>query len=314
VADRDPEALHHMRVGLRRLRTAQQVFHGSLPCPPTAGEPQVAQLARKLGRLRDLDVLLLALTEHYCSQLPPAEQQRLAPVVAQQQKRRKRAVKRTRRVIQGKAYHRLKRDLQAWQPQADLPDPAALPVTMAVPDLVLPLVCQLWLHPGWLVGTQAGRDRAIVPNPLSPSALGALLAHQGERLHSLRKQVKRVRYQLQLVADLYGSALEPDIQRFSEIQGVLGDLQDAAVLAALLQDCHPQATQHWPTLFALLAQQQHKAWAQWQTHQRYYLTAAHRQSLRQRLAMGAPPAAAIPDPVPVRPDKPPQPRGFQPQI
>jgi CHAD domain-containing protein len=56
LADNDPEYLHQMRVGSRRLRTALQVFSQVVKLPRKAGVKQIRNIARTLGSLRDLDV------------------------------------------------------------------------------------------------------------------------------------------------------------------------------------------------------------------------------------------------------------------
>ncbi|MEO1069632.1 MAG: CHAD domain-containing protein, partial [Cyanobacteria bacterium J06638_6] len=118
---------------------------------------------------------------------------------------------------------------------------------------------------------------------LSLKATDALITDQGPLLHSLRKQVKRVRYQLRLVADLYPDTLEVDIQRLSAMQDTLGDLQDSMVLAAFLEKVVPDAKTQMPTLFALLADNRHRAWKQWQGYQKHYLAPDQRQRLRLAL-------------------------------
>lgn len=55
----DPETLHQMRVGLRRLRSALKLFDGVAPCPdPITAD--IAWLGTELGAARDADVLLIS--------------------------------------------------------------------------------------------------------------------------------------------------------------------------------------------------------------------------------------------------------------
>jgi inorganic triphosphatase YgiF len=53
----DPETLHQMRVGVRRLRSALKLFEPVAPCPPALQE-DVSWLGEQLGAARDWDVLL----------------------------------------------------------------------------------------------------------------------------------------------------------------------------------------------------------------------------------------------------------------
>jgi CHAD domain-containing protein len=234
LADTDPENLHQMRVGFRRLRTAVQVFEVGLDLPKAGREPAIAAMGRKLGHLRDLDVTWMILRDRYAPDLPDNEQVCLGTVLLHLAKQRHKTFKRVKQLLKGDRYTNLKQSLTAWVDAPRYRAIAALPAEALVPDLVLPLVSQLWLHPGWLVGTKASRSSLTVNPRLSLKATDALIADQGPLLHSLRKQVKRVRYQLRLVADLYPDTLEADIQRLSAMQDTLGDLQDSMVLAAFL--------------------------------------------------------------------------------
>lgn len=287
LADTDPENLHQMRVGLRRLRTAIQVFAVGVELPKAGRESRVAAVGRQLGQLRDLDVISATLRDRYAPDLPDSEQRYLSVVLDQLDDQRRSTFKQIKKQLKSKRYSHLVQALQTWIQAPTYTAIAPLPAVAIVPDLILPLVSQLWLHPGWLVGAKFNPSGPKVNTRLSSEAIDALLVEQDVLLHSLRKQVKRVRYQLRLVADLYNGTLEDDIQRLSAMQDTLGDLQDSAVLAAFINDRVPQAKAQMPTLFALLADSRHRAWQQWQTHQRYYLNATHRQSLSLVLAQPA---------------------------
>ena len=87
----DPEDLHQMRVQLRRLRTAMQVFAPSLQLPKGAQEAQVAKVARQLGKQRDLDVIGITLREQFAPDLPGTERAILETVLSRLAKRQKQA-------------------------------------------------------------------------------------------------------------------------------------------------------------------------------------------------------------------------------
>lgn len=55
----------------------------------------------------------------------------------------------------------------------------------------------------------------------------------GEQLHDFRIEGKHFRYALELFAPLYGPALGRRIGSLRKVQGVLGDLNDCAVLSAM---------------------------------------------------------------------------------
>jgi CHAD domain-containing protein len=295
LADADAEDLHQMRVGLRRLRTAVQVFEAGLELPKAGREPRIAALGRKLGQLRDLDVTRMSLCDRYAPELPTEEQQALALVLLHLAKQRHKTFKRVKQLLKGKRYRKLTQALSDWVENPTYATIAALPADQVMPDLVLPLVSQLWLHPGWLVGTTPDLE---IESHLSPAATDDLIADCGPVLHSLRKQVKRVRYQLRLVADFYPGALEDDIQRLSDLQDTLGELQDSTVLEAFLEAAVPDAKTQMPHLFALLADSRHRAWQQWQEHQQHYLNDFQRQRLRLTLLHPRDPAAIASDVAP----------------
>ncbi|MEA5450245.1 CHAD domain-containing protein [Leptolyngbya sp. CCNP1308] len=294
LADNDPENLHQMRVGLRRLRTAVQVFDAGIDLPKAGREPKIAAVGRKLGKLRDLDVVGMTLRDRYAPDLPDAEQQCLDVVLQYLAQQRHKTLKQVKKLLKGKRYDKLQQSLTEWVAKPDYTAIASLPAHQAIPDLVLPLVSQLWLHPGWLVGTKTTRSGLAVNPRISQSATDALIADQGPVLHSLRKQVKRVRYQLRLVADLYPGTLDDDIERLSAMQDTLGDLQDSTVLESFIGDIVPDATTHLPTLFALLADRRHRAWQHWQAHQKHYLDMQQRQRLRLALLHIGEPVTANP--------------------
>ncbi|MFN9402882.1 MAG: CHAD domain-containing protein, partial [Dolichospermum sp.] len=63
--DEDTEAVHQMRVGMRRLRTAVSRFEKYLILPKLISDKNIGKFARILGGLRDLDVLKEILQKNY---------------------------------------------------------------------------------------------------------------------------------------------------------------------------------------------------------------------------------------------------------
>jgi CHAD domain-containing protein len=54
LADQDPEGIHQMRVGMRRLRTALGVFADFVSLPSNL-EREITKLSKGLGSVRDLE-------------------------------------------------------------------------------------------------------------------------------------------------------------------------------------------------------------------------------------------------------------------
>jgi len=283
VKNRNPEDLHQMRVNLRRLRTVMQVFAPSICLPRAGNEPIVGAIARRLGKLRDLDVIAAALQEHYAPDLPEAERETLAVVLDDLAKQRKKGQKKVKSALKGDRYQDLKASLQDWILNPDCNYTARLDIDQVLPDLTLPLLSRLWLHPGWLIGTKLTKGQPKPDTHLSTATVEAIAEEEGEILHSLRKQVKRVRYQLKVVSEFYGDRLEADLTRLADLQEGLGAIQDSHVMGAFLDDALPDWKTRMPTLKALLADSLHRAWKQWQTLQRHYLDFQKRDDLRQLL-------------------------------
>jgi CHAD domain-containing protein len=283
LADRDPEDLHQMRVGLRRLRTALQVFAVGIDLPKAGREPKVANIGQRLGRLRDLDVIGDTLRTHYLPRLPENEQLALLEVIDRLADDRQRAFKVVKKLLDSKPYRAMKQALGDWVKTPSYRPLGQWTATAVVPDVVLPLMADLWLHPGWWVGAKVTAYGPAVDWGLSPAEADALMAAQGDHLHNLRKQIKRVRYQLRVVAPLYGDALDADLERLSAMQDTLGNLQDSVVLESFMAQVNPDPHRHLPVLRDVLTQSRHQAWQQWQAYQKHYLEADVRQDLRLTL-------------------------------
>ncbi len=154
LKDKDPEDLHQMRVGIRRLRSAIAGFAQVLELPELVTEKKIAKTGHSLGKLRDLDVLIAALTNDYRSLLPATEQESLDLVLKSLHKQRRQELKQVRKTIDSKLYVNLKQGLQDWLEQPKYQTIADFSIHSVLPDLLLPQICQLLLHPGWLVGVE----------------------------------------------------------------------------------------------------------------------------------------------------------------
>jgi len=75
--DEDPEPLHQMRVGMRRLRTAVSKFEKYLDLPKSVTDKNIGKFARTLGSLRDLDILKESLEKNYKPHVLEKEQKYL---------------------------------------------------------------------------------------------------------------------------------------------------------------------------------------------------------------------------------------------
>ncbi|HLO51755.1 MAG TPA: CHAD domain-containing protein [Kamptonema sp.] len=284
LKDRDPEELHQMRVGMRRLRSAATGFAPVINLPKEADEQKIGKISRILGELRDLDVMLESLQNQYYQTLPSKEQEILDKALLHLLKQRHRALKGVRAILEHKHYLLLKQSLRDWLEKPRYHAIAQLPVEEVLPDLLLPQVSEMFLHPGWLIGVVEQEGKMAIREDMNSKNVEQELAERGPVLHELRKQAKRVRYLMSLFTDFYGENYETYLEEVKAIQECLGDIQDSAVLGEFLADIFDfDLKKHLPTLAENMAQSRFKAWQKWQLLQQRYLTPQIRKNFRLEL-------------------------------
>lgn len=275
--DKDPEALHQMRVGMRRLRTAVTGFSPAVDLPKGASDKNIGKIARRLGNLRDLDVLKETLENFEQSHLPRKEQESLETALDALGKQREEVLADVKSTLKDERYKSLKQTLKEWLEEPSYQPLASLPIQQVLPDLLLPEVSEFFLHPGWLIGSQVEGAEIVISRKWDSQKVEQELATNGDTLHSLRKQAKRLRYQMELFSDLYGESYTACLAEVKSIQEILGGMQDSVVLAEWVADVFKsEIHQELPTLASLLAQNRYKLWQQWQPLQQRYLKAETR--------------------------------------
>lgn len=286
LQDKDPEALHQMRVGMRRLRTAVTGFAPALDLPKYAREKYIGAIARTLGELRDLDVMKEALKERCLPSLPKSEQKAIAAALEYLEERRHQTFKEVKSVLEKSRYQDLKQAFIQWLKEPAYQPMAEIPILQVLPDLLLPQVSALLLHPAWLIGiSKSSETGEIQPiKDMTPTAIDRALATSGDTMHDLRKQTKRVRYQMELFADFYGATYAAYLKDMKALQEILGEIQDGVVLGEFLTKAKGNGSDSLPPKFAQqLADSRYEAWHKWQTLQVRYLNLQIRQSFRAEL-------------------------------
>ncbi|MGL5806751.1 MAG: CHAD domain-containing protein [Xenococcaceae cyanobacterium] len=281
IRDKDAEELHQMRVGMRRLRSAMTAFSVAIELPEAAGEKKVGKIAKVLGELRDLDVLGETLENQYRVNLPKAEVKIFDRALKQLQKQRKKNLKRVRDILKGNEYQQLKEQLEVWLKNPKFRDISQVAIETVLPDLLLPQISYLFLHPAWLVGMkiEAGESKFIDFN--SPKKVEKLLEQQGEKLHELRKEAKRVRYNMSLFEDFYEDDYANSLEKIKTIQEVLGQIQDCHVLAEFLKlALYEEIDRKMPTLAEMFQKTRFQKWHEWEELQKDLSDSKHRQELR----------------------------------
>ncbi|MCT7983950.1 CHAD domain-containing protein [Laspinema sp. A4] len=283
LSDRDPEALHQMRVGMRRLRSAAQGFSPALDLPKAARQSQIGKISRSLGSLRDLDVLLETLETDYQDALPDQENEEFKRALILLKSERNQVFDAVRETLNSEIYLSFKNSLAEWLNRPNYGEMALLPIQNILPDLLLPEVSALFLHPGWLLGIKTKKGQVKINN-LTETEVEELFKTEGETLHDMRKQVKRVRYQMSLFTKFYGDAYSEYVADLKQIQEVLGKMQDSVVLAETLSrvlGCDLQET--LPTLTQKLLEKRYLSWLEWQPLHQKYLKPEIRDHLRLEL-------------------------------
>ncbi|MGK7948800.1 MAG: CHAD domain-containing protein [Xenococcaceae cyanobacterium] len=284
IADKDPEDLHQMRVGMRRLRSAIAGFGIALDLPKTVNEKNIAKIGRSLGNLRDLDVLLAALTNDYRPLLPATEQKRLDKAIEYLNKQRKHELKKVRKTLKSKLYFNLKQELQAWLDHPVYQAIGEFSIYPVLPDLLLPQLSQLLLHPGWLVGVEIKDGKIQLPEISDEKAIEELLEQKESILHALRKTAKKTRYNLELFSPFYDDTYEYYVKQIEQVQEVLGKIQDCYVLRQVLEKAlkSPIANK-MPELSNLLTKTRSQKWQDWEILLEEFLDDKTRKELRQTI-------------------------------
>lgn len=264
LAQRDPEYVHQMRIGLRRLRTAKEAFGGAIALPNEMDDRVLKRLGKVLGRVRDLDVLQDWFS-CYGDQadLKKSERKVLRRVMRQLKQRRQTHVIQMKKYLRSKAYKRLVKACKRWLKQPQYQSLARLPMTVALPDLQLPMMAQLLLHPGWLVVDDTNTTDL-------------------EQVHALRKQIKGMRYQMALFHDFYGEKYREQVSAFKKMQDLLGKLQDEVVLQSfLIKTLGAKWAKKLPSLNKYFCQQHKQLWQRWLIVRQPYLSLTRRDELHR---------------------------------
>jgi CHAD domain-containing protein len=207
----DPEGVHQMRVSARRLRGHLRTF-SSLVDPAWADKTvrELRWLARALGVVRDLDVLL--------GRLRMADVgTQIAPLISSLEARQSAARRSLERVLRSARYIALLERLIEAANAPSLTDAASESCRSVLPRLV-------------------GEAWDMLVNAVVELDVGAT----DEGYHQVRIHSKRVRYAAEAAAPCLGRRTGGDALRFAqhaeEVQNVLGERQDAVVLRQTLEE------------------------------------------------------------------------------
>ena len=225
------EELHDLRVATRHTRSLLRAFRRALGHPlEDHFSAEFRWLARATSRLRDIDVLVVALREPDADYRDVSAADR-ACIIALLERERTRDAAGLREVLASKRYARLRR---AW--------PAALAAVIAHPARDVPRIEVAAARAIRQALARVRRDLALVEHDYSPAAL-----------HALRKQCKRLRYLVEPFAKLYPrpgiAAAQAELKR---VQTMMGEICDRHAQLALFKGVLWRRTRGEPALRAAL--------------------------------------------------------------
>lgn len=228
VRGEDPEGVHQMRVGARRLRADLRTFRPLLDRSVTDPlRDELKELGAALGAVRDPDVLGERLRDDAAQVLDADDLEGLVHVLERLALDRDRARTRLRAALDSSRYRRM---LDALVAVAESP-PTGAAADGPASEVLPPLVRKPWSR----LRSQVDRLGDDPPD---------------EQLHEVRKQAKQVRYAVE--------ALEPavpDARRaakgIKKVQDLLGDHQDTVEAEAWLREQATRTDVAGPAAFVL---------------------------------------------------------------
>ena len=214
----DPEYLHQMRVGLRRLRSALDLFHEPLGDALAVQAASLRALGAGLGAARDWDVLITE-TLPQLSGLPHIKSLAAICGVMCQTTRTK-----SKKVIKTNTYTETMLTLGRW---------------LAMP--------QATADTAWRAPARVAAARILAIRHARVLKRGQRLAKQTPaQLHRLRIAVKKLRYAAEFFDDLFQvKAMAVQRARLEKLQDILGSINDAETVESLFAAAQSGA-RRWP--------------------------------------------------------------------
>ncbi len=208
----DAEALHDMRVALRRLQTTLQNFEGENDAPILSSRlrreikswrAKIGNLGDKLGAVRDFDVLGDYVRDFDKNDSPGL--QKFDSDLSHE--RKKNFAPMTRKIERAGEANRLREEFARWS--------LGLPGAFSAGQL----------------STEEAAKR-ILPARLDEALLlgNALTEGDEDAQHELRRTLRRIRYTLETLSPCFDKQVKKSVKRLVELQDKLGEMQDRTVL------------------------------------------------------------------------------------
>lgn len=220
----DIEDVHDMRVATRRMRSIFLLLAEYFkPRLVESYQQSLRRVARALGRVRDLDVMIDEM-QKFQQTLPLEQRDHLQPVLEQLDHQRKAARKKLNARLNEAAYENFVNDFSQF---LSTPGVGAREAANNSASTQIRYVIPVIVHEH--LATVRAYDSQI------ESADGAAL-------HQLRIEFKQLRYLVSMYTDVLGTGARDFIKLIKEIQDHLGEMNDAQVAGARLAEMFPDLT------------------------------------------------------------------------
>jgi len=203
AASGDAEALHQMRVAIRKLRAALRLFASVLaPSIYSPAQRDLAWAGRTVGAVRDIDVIGQTLNDE-AVHLEPFFRSALAPIEAEIRERRAAAMAAAIAMLDSARYRNLLDRLETISAVGATSNSKLRDVASA---MVAPMIDSVLRAARKIDADAAAED-----------------------LHALRIRVKRLRYGLEPLPNVARKSLTRDQRRLASLQDLLGWHQDVVM-------------------------------------------------------------------------------------
>ena len=220
---RDAEALHQARVASRRLREVVPVLELQRDTAREVGK-RLRRVTQRLGRLRELDVLLPIVDDFRKTGRYSGEAlDKVAAAIADDANQTRQWL---RHKLPAQKRERLTHTLDAIARQIDQRKAARA---------TRPRDAQAWV---WAVDARVVRRAGRLGTTIA--AAGAL--YDADRLHNVRIALKKLRYAVELLAEARGVGRTADIDTLKRAQDTLGKLHDYEIFSDRVQRVRDDST------------------------------------------------------------------------
>lgn len=211
----DPEALHDMRVAVRRLRAIVRTLHDGFPAALGASlREDLRWLGRELGPVRDFDVQIERVTA-FAAAVPPSLRTSFDEFLGHLRARRDAERRIMLTSLDGRRYQQLLLKLERFA-DGRTRVVKAEPGTRLAAELAAEKLTKTYRK-------VIRKGRAVGPLPTP------------EQLHELRIRAKRLRYVLEFFGSIAGKPAVRAARRLARLQDLLGAYNDSVTAASFVQ-------------------------------------------------------------------------------